>query len=424
MTRAKKGQRMEPTRVTFATNSIAAYDQPLGGDGTNSAESGPQPLSYDENLLEHCRTRWQLGDWGGLTAISLNSLQHHPDKAKLALLVAAGHSQASNAVAAKQFIRAAQKWGCSKRLISQVLISGVLTRLGRAALASGQSDRAMGHFTASAFVLAPFGDSTQVGEDIAAREMSRMDKSSHAAGPLRAATAAAPHIWARPSVGITSYAQNFEDVMLWRALGKVGNGFYVDVGAQDPVADSVSKAFYDHGWRGIHVEPVAEYAQALRQARPYDEVIEAMLTTDASEHIFYKIPKTGISTGAKKFADRHKQSGWEVLELTVAGVTLAEVFDRAGQRDIHWLKVDVEGMEDDVLKGWSKHVARPWVVVVEATEPLSETPNWDRWEHHLLDRDYSFVYFDGLNRFYVSAQHRDLMHAFQTPPNVFDGFRK
>ena len=39
----------------------------------------------------------------------------------------------------------------------------------------------------------------------------------------------------------TSYAQNFEDVMLWRALKHVQKGTYVDVGAQHPVIDSVSK---------------------------------------------------------------------------------------------------------------------------------------------------------------------------------------
>jgi hypothetical protein len=35
----------------------------------------------------------------------------------------------------------------------------------------------------------------------------------------------------------TSYAQNFEDVMLRRALKNVVHGFYVDVGAQDPIVD-------------------------------------------------------------------------------------------------------------------------------------------------------------------------------------------
>ena len=72
-----------------------------------------------------------------------------------------------------------------------------------------------------------------------------------------------------------SYAQNFEDVMLWRALHHVENGHYIDIGAQDPVADSVSLAFYERGWRGVHVEPVPTHVAALRAARPDETVIEA-----------------------------------------------------------------------------------------------------------------------------------------------------
>ena len=41
-----------------------------------------------------------------------------------------------------------------------------------------------------------------------------------------------------------SYAQNYEDVMLARALRGVEKGFYIDVGAQDPVNDSVTKSLY------------------------------------------------------------------------------------------------------------------------------------------------------------------------------------
>lgn len=71
---------------------------------------------------------------------------------------------------------------------------------------------------------------------------------------------------------LTSYAQNFEDVILWRALRHVERGFYIDVGAQDPVVDSVSLAFYEKGWRGVHVEPIKKFAKKLRAARPEEEV--------------------------------------------------------------------------------------------------------------------------------------------------------
>ena len=47
---------------------------------------------------------------------------------------------------------------------------------------------------------------------------------------------------------LISYAQNFEDVMRWRALKDVKNGFYIDIGAQDPIVDSVSLFFFERGW--------------------------------------------------------------------------------------------------------------------------------------------------------------------------------
>ena len=80
-------------------------------------------------------------------------------------------------------------------------------------------------------------------------------------------------------MSFVSYAQNFEDVMLWRALKHIKNGFYIDIGAQDPIVDSVSFAFYENGWRGVHVEPTAQYSSKLRQARP-DEIVEQVAIGD------------------------------------------------------------------------------------------------------------------------------------------------
>jgi hypothetical protein len=99
-------------------------------------------VAFDENLLERARTQWQFGDWESLASISRESLQHHPERARLAVLVAAGHSQCGNQEKLQQFIRLAQDWGCSRKLISQVLISGVQNSLGRASLVAGQTDRA------------------------------------------------------------------------------------------------------------------------------------------------------------------------------------------------------------------------------------------------------------------------------------------
>jgi hypothetical protein len=52
---------------------------------------------------------------------------------------------------------------------------------------------------------------------------------------------------------MASYAQNFEDVILQRALRFVGIGCYLDVGASLPHKDSVSYAFYRRGDIARHI---------------------------------------------------------------------------------------------------------------------------------------------------------------------------
>jgi hypothetical protein len=103
-------------------------------------------VPYDENLLERARTQWQFGDWQSLVNIERDSLQHHPDRAKLALLAASGYLQLGDSSSARQFTQLAQDWGCSKKLISQILIAGVHNSLGKAAAINGEGQRALHHF--------------------------------------------------------------------------------------------------------------------------------------------------------------------------------------------------------------------------------------------------------------------------------------
>lgn len=219
-----------------------------------------------------------------------------------------------------------------------------------------------------------------------------------------------------------SYAQNFEDVMLWRALKHVEKGFYIDIGAQDPVIDSVSLAFYEQGWRGVHVEPVSYYAEKIRNARPDETVIQAAVGDRSSARSFFEIVDTGLSTGDAQIAERHRKDGFAVRETVVPCISLADILDRYQDRDIHWLKIDVEGMEAEVLQGWQDSGVRPWVVVVESILPNTQVETFEDWESLVLSLGYEFVYFDGVNRFYVSRKHHELKVFFNAPPNSFDGF--
>ena len=217
---------------------------------------------------------------------------------------------------------------------------------------------------------------------------------------------------------LTSYAQNFEDVLLWRSLGDVSDGFYVDVGAQHPRIDSVSLMFHEHGWHGIHVEPSPAYVALLRAQRPGDEVIGAALGAGRGEAVFHEIEGTGLSTLAPAAMDLARARGFAVVDRTVPTLPLDDVLASV-DRPIHWLKIDVEGYEKCVIEGWTNAV-RPWVVVIESILPGGRTEAFQDWEADILLKGYDFVWFDGLNRFYVHNDHDDLKVHFNTPPNVFD----
>nr|WP_226383473.1 FkbM family methyltransferase [Burkholderia mayonis] len=210
--------------------------------------------------------------------------------------------------------------------------------------------------------------------------------------------------------------------MLWRALAHVEHGFYIDIGAQDPRVDSVSLLFYEQGWRGIHVEPTPHYADALRQQRPDETVVQAAVANQKDVLRFYEIPGTGISTADPNIAAQHRERGFDAHEIVVPCTTLESVFELSAGRDIHWLKIDVEGFERQVLESWNDAPARPWIVVVESTWPMTQVERHEDWESILVKLGYCAVYFDGLNRYYVAEQRSELKQAFHAPPNVFDDF--
>lgn len=224
---------------------------------------------------------------------------------------------------------------------------------------------------------------------------------------------------------VISYAQNFEDVMLWRALRHIPQGFYIDVGANDPVVDSVTRWFYEQGWRGINIEPVQHWFDRMQADRPGDINLQLAVADHPGEATFFDVVDTGLATLDAAVAQHHRDTGCTVRELRVPVQTLEQVIcTHAPGRDIHFLKVDVEGAERAVLVGAALDRMRPWIVLVEATAPRSPEQNHGLWEDLLTSNRYDCVYFDGLNRFYIAQEHPELRAAFGAPPNTFDAFMR
>ncbi len=215
-----------------------------------------------------------------------------------------------------------------------------------------------------------------------------------------------------------SYAQAMEDLHLLRALGGVpqDEGFYIDVGANDPEIESVTKLFYDRGWRGINIDASPKWAAKLREQRPRDVNIEAAISDLPGPLTFYDHVGglgTTVESIAKSHENLHRQ---DMLPRVVSTSTLADICAEHAPAQIHFLKVDVEGAEDSALRSMDFARFRPWILCIECHYPMRpDVQVYDAWETIVTDAGYVFAFTDSINRYYVATEHRERAASFAYP---------
>ncbi|MDB6095843.1 MAG: FkbM family methyltransferase [Francisellaceae bacterium] len=209
------------------------------------------------------------------------------------------------------------------------------------------------------------------------------------------------------------YSQHLEDYILSMVFKDIQHGHYIDVGAYDPILDSVTHFFYLKGWRGINIEPIEEYYNNFKQYRKEDINLKMGISNQEGFLTFYQINASGLSTFDKAIAKKSQGQGLTLTKINKIPVsTLTAILKKHHLNPIHFLKIDVEGFEKNVLEGLDLTRYRPQVIVIEAVEPLTINPSFNSWEKLLLNHNYEFVIFDGLNRYYIAQENIHLHPTF------------
>ncbi|MCC6304611.1 MAG: FkbM family methyltransferase [Rhodobacteraceae bacterium] len=356
-------------------------------------------LFHDTGLLEACRTKWQYAAWDTLAALPPEEIARDPDRAKIALLVAAALSHAGTAEEARRFALQALEWGADRRIAARVLLSAATNSLGRIAACLDEAEVAGRHFDAAIGLVEPRSDVTLLARTRRLRELARLgllpdaareldaelwgiakDPADHAARvammrteidllkeELRLSIArgqvfgdrapAPPEGSAAAPPRNRSTSQLGQDLWVLERSGHKLGGFFVEFGATDGVLLSNSWLLEtDYGWRGICVEPNPGLFAELRRNRRC-QVSDACIGPESGREVEFILADAFGTIADYAGSDMHAarraayRSDGRVIRLKTE--SLHDLLTRLGApRDIDYLSVDTEGSEYDILAGF------------------------------------------------------------------------
>lgn len=277
----------------------------------------------DSPPLARAKSQWLVGDWNALCELDADTIASHPERDKLALLVACAHQQRANHELAREYTRRAIGWGCDPKLVARLLISGVHNTLGRVAALKADDSAIDSHFT-KALAVTGDAESGLATPTRAVRELADLGLLPQAAGLLLKQVAAVRQEPQRPVVTqtqIQSLSDEIERLQRQTAQGvRIGPSGSNDKKApaadeRSGAGDSRLLALAQAQWRQGDWKSLASMQEAQIQQHP-DRAMLAMLTAAGLFQLDELVE-------ARRFAQRALQWGCDRLllqQFMVAGI--------------------------------------------------------------------------------------------------------
>lgn len=202
-----------------------------------------------------------------------------------------------------------------------------------------------------------------------------------------------------------TYSQNGEDLIIDKLLKNKKNGFYIDVGAYDPVRFSNTKRFYDKGWSGINIEPDTGNYMKFLKTRKRDINLNIGINTKAGRITFYKFFPDTLSTFSSKSAKDYINLGYSLIsKKTIKVSSLSKIIkEKCKGKVIDFLSVDTEGFDFKVLQSNDWKLSSPRVICVESVIHANKGKSTTLVDvdQYLLKKGYKKEFDNNLNSIYI-----------------------
>jgi len=168
------------------------------------------------------------------------------------------------------------------------------------------------------------------------------------------------------SGAVVSYSQ-FAELHIAKGFFDINRpGFYIDVGCNHPMWNSNTYELYLRGWSGLAIDANPACTREFSRWRPRDRVITAALAAEPGTAILNIERSSLMSSLSADFVAAMVPPGDITARVEVQTVRLGDVLaqEQVPAR-FELMSIDVEGMDDIVLRSFDIERFRPTVVLVE-----------------------------------------------------------
>jgi len=206
-----------------------------------------------------------------------------------------------------------------------------------------------------------------------------------------------------------SLSQRGEDILINKFFSAKKNGYYIDIGANDPWVLSNTGFFYKRGWRGITVEPNKALWNILMNERPNDIHVYGLIEKYKGKKKFYIFDPHTLSTSSQSVAMSYIKQGYKLVSSDkVQAYTLADIFSMVPKnKQVDILSIDTEGNELAILKSNDFSMFRPLIICIE-TLRHDVNNRYEKYnlaiEQYLFSKNYKKIFDTRINSIFIRGK--------------------
>lgn len=152
-------------------------------------------------------------------------------------------------------------------------------------------------------------------------------------------------------------------------FGPKNDGFYVDIGAHHPIYYSNTYHFYLKGWTGINIEATPEVIDQFENFRKRDINLNVCIGPESGKEVtFFEFDQPALNTTIEEVAKESEKRGFKLVrkrKMTTQNINAIINSNIPPGKEIDFLSIDIEGLDEVVLGTLDFEKYKPRVIVVE-----------------------------------------------------------